>query len=205
MFPVGGTGVMVLGAVVAGLVLAGLGSLLARRAAGPGPAVAWALVGLVWTLVVIALVTLIPADGAPGYVPADTRMAGCSFDYGGPAPDGFWIFGSGQRVLNTALFVPSGALVALLAGAVGRRRPASARRRRAVVVAIVVGLLLLVACSVGIEWTQLELARLDRACDVTDVVDNATGALLGALGGSAVVALAALAGAATGRRHRDLR
>ena len=41
------------------------------------------------------------------------------------------------------------------------------------------GLVLLAAYSVGIEWTQLELARIDRACDVTDVIDNVTGAVIG--------------------------
>ena len=44
------------------------------------------------------------------------------------------------------------------------------------------GLGLLAAYSAGIEWTQLELARIDRACDVTDVVDNVTGALGVAIG-----------------------
>ena len=39
------------------------------------------------------------------------------------------------------------------------------------------------AFSVGIEWTQLELARIGRACDVTDIVDNVTGTALGALVG----------------------
>jgi hypothetical protein len=37
--------------------------------------------------------------------------------------------------------------------------------------------------SAAIERVQLELARLDRACDVTDVVDNVTGAALGLLVG----------------------
>jgi glycopeptide antibiotics resistance protein len=43
------------------------------------------------------------------------------------------------------------------------------------------GLLTLAAYSAGIEWTQLALARIDRACDVTDVVDNVIGAGLGFL------------------------
>ncbi|MFC6344913.1 VanZ family protein, partial [Nocardioides hankookensis] len=37
----------------------------------------------------------------------------------------------------------------------------------------------LAAYAAGIEATQLALARIDRACDVTDVVDNVTGAVLG--------------------------
>ncbi len=43
------------------------------------------------------------------------------------------------------------------------------------------GVGLLAAYSAGIEATQLALARIDRACDVTDVIDNVTGACLGVL------------------------
>jgi glycopeptide antibiotics resistance protein len=41
------------------------------------------------------------------------------------------------------------------------------------------GLLGLAAYSLGIELVQLELARIDRACDVTDLVDNVIGAVIG--------------------------
>ena len=44
-----------------------------------------------------------------------------------------------------------------------------------------VGFALIAAYSVGIELTQLALARLDRACDVTDMIDNITGAGVGVL------------------------
>ena len=37
--------------------------------------------------------------------------------------------------------------------------------------------------SVAIELTQLALARIDRACDVTDVIDNVTGAVIGVVVG----------------------
>ncbi len=124
---------------------------------------------LLWSLTVIGFITLLPAQGAPGVVPADGRMETCSWDIGGPAPDGFWIFSGGQRLLNTLVFVPSGALLVL----------AAARWPRAAVLTVPVGLALLAAYSVGIELTQLALARLDRACDVTDIVDNVTGAALG--------------------------
>lgn len=157
---------MLLGALVAGVVMALVAAATTRRT---GPVFAWALAGFVWWVVVIGLVTLVPANGAPGWVSAETRLDYCSTDIGGPAPDGFWIFDGGQRLLNTALFVPAGALGAL-----------AACRWRAgwtLVPLVVVGL---AAYSGLIEWTQLELARLDRACDVTDVVDNATGAALGA-------------------------
>ncbi|MDF9715168.1 VanZ family protein [Nocardioides sp. ChNu-153] len=169
MVTYGGPAVMLLGAVLAGVVLAGAAVVAARRT---GPVFAVAAAGFAWWVVVIALVTLVPAGGTTGWVAAETRAATCSFDVGGPAPDGFWIFDGGQRLLNTALFVPAGALGAL-----------AACRWRAgwgLVPLVAAGLALY---SVGIEWTQLELARIDRACDVTDVIDNATGAALGAAGG----------------------
>ena len=42
-----------------------------------------------------------------------------------------------------------------------------------------IGLALLAAYSVGVELVQLQLARIDRACDVTDMVDNTLGAGVG--------------------------
>lgn len=133
---------------------------------------ALAIGGLLWSLAVIASITLIPANGAPGIVPAEGRLTTCSWDIGGPAPEGFWVFGGGQRLLNTAVFVPAGALLVV-----------AAARWRAAWVLVPTGLALLAGYSVLIEATQLELARIDRACDVTDVVDNVTGALLGVVPG----------------------
>ena len=43
-------------------------------------------------------------------------------------------------------------------------------------VLVPLGLVGLAAYSVVIELIQLELARIDRACDLTDVVDNVSGA-----------------------------
>ncbi len=126
------------------------------------------IVLLLWSLVVLALITLLPTQGAPGVVPADGRLDSCSFDLGGPAPDGFWIFGGGQRLLNTLIFVPSGLLLVV-----------AAARWRAAWVLVPAGLAALATYSVGIEATQLALARLDRACDVTDIVDNVSGAAIG--------------------------
>lgn len=175
VFPVGGVGVMLLLVVAsgAGCLLLTLG--LRRRLGG---VTAVAIGGLVWSLAVIASITLIPADGAPGIVPADGRLTTCSWDIGGPAPEGFWIFGGGQRLLNTAVFVPPGALLVV-----------AAARWRAAWVLVPVGLALLAGYSVLIEATQLELARIDRACDVTDVIDNVTGALLGAAVGVVLAVL----------------
>jgi len=168
MFPVGGVEVMLLGALLSGLACLGLAALLRRRLGWLGAA---ALAGLLWSVAVIACVTLIPANGAPGIVSAEGRLTTCSWDIGGPAPDGFWIFSGGQRLLNAVIFVPSGALLVVLA----------ARWRAAAVLVVPAGLALLAAYSAAIERTQLELARIDRACDVTDVVDNVTGAVAGAL------------------------
>ena len=50
------------------------------------------------------------------------------------------------------------------------------------------GLALLAAYSTLIELTQLALARIDRACDVTDIIDNVTGAGVGVLIGLAAAA-----------------
>ncbi len=166
MVPVGGVEVMLLGVGLSGLLCAAVGIGLARRL---GWVTAWSLAGLLWSLAVIACVTLVPVDGAPGVVPAETRSETCSWNLGGPAPEGFWIFSGGQRLLNAVVFVPSGALLVLFL----------VRWVAAAVALVPVGLLLLAAYSAGIEKTQLELARLDRACDVTDVVDNITGAVLG--------------------------
>lgn len=161
---------MLLGAAVSGVLCALLGAALYRsRGRSLGTVTAFAFAGLVWSVLVIACVTLIPADGAPGIVSAEGRLTTCSTDLGGPAPDGFWIFESGQRLLNTVLFVPSGALLVVWA----------ARWRRVAPGLVLGGVVLLAAYSAGIELTQLELARIDRACDVTDVVDNVTGVLLG--------------------------
>lgn len=156
---------MLLGAFVSGAVCLLLALVLRGRLGG---ITALAIGGLVWSLLVIGLITLIPAGGAPGVVPADGRLPTCSWDVGGPAPDGFWIFSGGQRLLNTVVFVPSGALLVL-----------AAARWRGTWVAVPIGLVGLAAYSALIEVTQLELARLDRACDVTDVIDNVTGAVVG--------------------------
>lgn len=156
------------GAVLLAALLALLALTLTRRF---GWVSAWALCGLVWWLGVIALVTLLPL-GSVDWAAAQGVARTCSFDYGGPAPDGFWIFSGTQRMLNTALFVPAGALWVL-----------TVARWRAGWYLVPVGLVGLVACSVGLEWTQLELSRIGRACDVTDVVDNGTGAAIGIAAG----------------------
>ncbi|GAA5106421.1 hypothetical protein GCM10023339_03380 [Alloalcanivorax gelatiniphagus] len=162
MVSIGGAGVMVLGALAAG-VLAVLLVLAARGRLGTASAVSCA--GLLWSLVAIALVTLVPTRPDVGIVPAESRSESCSWDYGGPSGGAFEVFGLDQRTLNVLLFVPAGMFLVLAVG-----------RWWSGLVLAPLGLALLAAYSLGIELTQLQLARLDRACDVTDLVDNVVGA-----------------------------
>ncbi len=143
---------------------------LVARGLGPrlGPVTAIALSGCAWMVVVLGILTLVPAHWGTGVVPAEARPATCSMDFGGPAPDGFWILPGSQRLLNAAVFLPAGALWVL----------GVARWRIAWLLAPS-GLALLGVYSVAIELLQLALARIDRTCDITDVVDNFTGAVLG--------------------------
>jgi VanZ like family len=165
VFPVGGVGVMLLLIALSGLLCGLLAAALRPRL---GWLSALSIAGFVWSLAVIASITLIPANGAPGVVAAEGRLTTCSWDIGGPAPDGFWIFPGGQRLLNMVVFLPAGALLVL-----------ACARWRAAWVLVPAGLAALAAYSIAIEATQLALARIDRACDVTDVIDNVTGAVLG--------------------------
>jgi VanZ like family len=168
VFPVGGVGVMLALIAVAGVGCALLAVALKQRL---GWLSALSIAGFVWSLAVIGSITLIPANGAPGIVSAEGRLTTCSWDIGGPAPEGFWIVGGGQRTLNAVVFVPAGVLLVL----------SLARWPRLAWVGVPVGLGLLAAYSILIEATQLALARIDRACDVTDVIDNVTGAAVGVL------------------------
>lgn len=129
---------------------------------------AWAIAGFVGAVGCIGVLTLTPAYAVPSVIAAEARPETCSFDYGGPSPDGFWIVGGGQRLLNLAVFVPAGALLVL-----------ACARWRAAYVLVPLGLVGLVGYSVAIEWLQFEVARIDRACDVTDMVDNSLGAVIG--------------------------
>lgn len=166
MFPVGGVGVMLLLVAISALFCALLAWALRPRVGG---FTAVSIAGFVWCLAVLATITLLPANGAPGIVPAEGRLTTCSWDIGGPAPEGFWIVGGGQRTLNAVVFIPAGILLVL----------SVARWKRAAWVLVPLGFLLLAGFSIAIEATQLALARIDRACDVTDVIDNVTGAAIG--------------------------
>jgi glycopeptide antibiotics resistance protein len=165
MAPTGGIDAMLVGVGLAGAFFALVALGLRRRL---GSVTAWAIAGLAWSLVVIAIVTLLPTDPDLGIVPAEGRATSCSTDIGGPAPEGFWVLAGGQRLLNTVLFIPSGALLVL-----------GASRWRIGWVLVPLGLGGLAAYSALIELTQLELARIDRACDLTDVIDNVSGAVVG--------------------------
>ena len=156
---------MLLGALAAGA-LAVLLALAMHRALGTVSAVA--VSGLLWSLVVIALVTLVPTRADVGLVPAESRSESCSWDYGGPSGAAFEVFGLDQRTLNVLLFVPAGMFLVLAVG-----------RWWSGLLLAPLGLLGLALYSLGIEFVQLGLARLDRACDVTDMVDNILGAGIG--------------------------
>ena len=153
-------------AALAALVVAALVVLATRSRLGMVSAVAVA--GLPWSLVAIALVTLVPTRADVGIVPAEDRSESCSWDYGGPSGAAFEVFGLDQRALNVLLFVPAGLFLVLAVG-----------RWWSGVVLAPLGLAALAAYSLAIELTQLQLARIDRACDVTDIVDNVLGAGIG--------------------------
>jgi hypothetical protein len=172
---IGGTESMVAGAVLSGAVLAAVAVVAQRRV---GWVTAWSWCGLLWWLGVIALVTLVPLSGIDLAVPAETRSETCSLDYGGPAPEGFWVFSGGQRLLNTALFVPAGAFLVV-----------AVTRWRVGWIAAPLGLIGLATYSLLIELVQLGVARIDRACDVTDLVDNVVGAVIGFLLGLVAAAV----------------
>jgi hypothetical protein len=176
MFPIGGTHWMLLGVAVSGLLCLAIALAVGRRM-GPVAGVAWG--GLLWSIAVIGLVTLLPPVDHPGIISADEHASSCSWDIGGPSPGGFWIFGGGQQLLNALLFVPAGFLMTV-----------AFARWRAGCLLVPLGFLLLAAYSLAIEETQLQVARIDRACDVTDIVDNVSGALLGVVGGLALLPLA---------------
>ncbi|GGD08878.1 VanZ family protein [Nocardioides daphniae] len=142
------------------------------------PFTAWSLAALLAAVACIGVLTLTPAYEVPSVIAAEDRPTSCSFDYGGPSPEGFWILGGDQRLLNLVAFVPAGALLVM-----------AFARWRAARVLVLLGLVALVGYSVGIEWLQLEVARIDRACDVTDMVDNSLGALVGVGLGLLVVAV----------------
>jgi len=175
MVSIGGTGWMLLFAAVAGVFAAVIGLAVGRRA---GVVAGGAWFGLLWSIAVIAIVTLVPAQNGLGYIPADEHATSCSWDIGGPAPGGFWILGGGQQLLNTLLFVPAGIFLVLAFG-----------RWRLGWVLVPLGLAALAAYSLGIEEIQLHVARIDRACDVTDIIDNVTGATLGVVIGLVLLPL----------------
>ena len=176
MFPFGG-----IGAMLAVCVLASVPCLLLalRLRIRIGRVSAFSSGAFWWSLAVIAAVTLLPVYVRDGYIPAEEAQTACSWDIGGPAHDVVWLFGGGQRLLNTLVFVPAGACAVVALG----------RWRWWALVTAPLAVAALAAYSSAIEATQLQLSRLDRACDVTDIIDNASGAVLGALLGLLLVPL----------------
>ena len=156
---------MVLGVLAAGVVAVLVGLSLRSRL---GTVTAVAVSGLLWSLAAIAVATLVPTRAGVGIVPAEGRSESCSWDYGGPNGGAYEGLGFDQRTLNVLLFVPAGLFLVL-----------TVARWWVGFVLAPIGLALLAAYSVGVEVMQLQLARIDRACDVTDMVDNTVGAGVG--------------------------
>src|SRR4051794_41773664 len=102
MVSIGGTGWMLLFAAVAGLLALAVGLAVGRRL---GPLAGFAWFGLLWSLTVIGIVTLVPAQNGLGYIPADQHATSCSWDIGGPAPGGLLVLGGGGAPAQTPLFV----------------------------------------------------------------------------------------------------
>ena len=130
---------------------------------------------LVFSVLLIASVTLTPGGNAP-------RLAGsCDLSRIGPPPlpD---ILKISEVSLNVLLFVPLGCGLGLL--------PRSRRKVVLLVAAMVM--------PVAIELFQLALPALDRACQSADVSDNLTGLLVG-------LVLGTMAGWAANRRRRGTR
>ena len=156
---------MVLCVLAAGVVCSLLAVSLRARL---GTVSAVAFSGLLWSLVAIAVATMVPTRADVGIVPADGRSDSCSWDYGGPNGAAFEGLGFDQRTLNVLLFLPAGMFLVLAVG-----------RWWSGLVLAPIGLAMLAAYSVGVEVVQLQLARIDPACDVTDMVDNTLGAGVG--------------------------
>lgn len=127
---------------------------------------------LLWSMACLAVVTLVPTSMT---APAVRFVEVCSFDYDGPAPDGFWILPGGQRFLNTVMFIPSGFLLMW-----------TLSQFRRGLWWTVPGLVALIGFSVVIELLQQKVSRLGRACDITDMVDNGLGAAIGVVVGLVV-------------------
>ena len=156
---------MVLGALAAAVVAALLATALRPRL---GTASAVSVAGLLWSLVAIALVTLVPTRPDVGIVPGRAPQRGVLVGLRRPV-------GRGVRGPRVRPADPQRA--ALRAGRVFL--VLAVGRWRAGLVLAPVGLVALAAYSLAIELTQLQLARIDRACDVTDMVDNVAGAGIG--------------------------
>lgn len=123
---------------------------------------------LSWTLIV-SLGMILSATLTPSREAIDSGAAGariCDFSRIGLAQVQEY-FQFGDTSLNVLLFFPFGAAIGLL--------PRSRRKT-----AIVVGA---IALPFAIEATQLLVARLDRACESADVVDNLSGLMIGLAGG----------------------
>jgi hypothetical protein len=133
----------------------------------------WLTVATLLSAAAIATLTLPPAPGAPVLGPAAATLRACAgslVDPGSLRTAFDFAAGRGERVGNIVMFVPLAFFAALAS-----RRPVLAGAVAA-------------AAPVLIELTQA-MTGAGRTCYGYDWVDNATGALLGALGAAVLLAL----------------
>lgn len=138
----------------------------------------WTTLGLLLGAAAIAVLTLLPAPGHPVTGPVLAELTACARSL--TSPDHLWTHGllattqRGERVGNVAMFVPFTFFAVLCL-----RRP---------LLVAVGGMLLPVAVEVAQAFTGG-----GRSCAGYDWVNNACGALLGAVLGTAVIRLMARA------------
>jgi glycopeptide antibiotics resistance protein len=129
-----------------------------------GPFVAWMLAVSIGAIV---FATLTPLNGV--FEPSNAGPGHCDLSVMSLIPLES-VFNRDDRALNVLLFIPLGVSLGFL--------PWS--RRTAAL------LLLAFAAPFVIEWSQLVLPSLNRACESGDVIDNLTGLVAGLAVGSVI-------------------
>ncbi len=122
---------------------------------------------LVVSAAVVVFATIVPLNGV--FEPSNSGPGHCDMSIMSPIPVDT-LFSYDDRALNVFLFIPLGLSLGLL--------PWS--RRTAALLALAI------AAPFVIEWTQLVLPILNRACESGDVIDNLTGLVIGLAVGSVI-------------------
>ena len=146
-----------------GLVLTLITSLIAARRTGrflaTSTALAWALL---FSAGLVLSVTITPSREALAEGLTGTGAAFCDFTRIGPIPLRE-LFQFREPSLNILLYIPLGAIVALL--------PRSRRKAAVVILAVLM--------PFAIESAQGLFPELGRVCESADAIDNLTGLLVG--------------------------